>query len=393
MKIGIDIRSIGKQRTGDEVYTLNLIKNLLEIDKENQYFFYTNTKEANVLNKIKKTIDPTKRFKNYWIIPVLPASKALWTFWSLPLHLIKNPVDILHVQYITPFFLPGGIKLVTTIHDVSFAALPRLIDRKDLFFLRRLIPLSLKRADKVIAVSDFTKKEIEKHYKIETTKIERVYNGVSEDYFKIELTAGRTDQIKKKYNIRQPFILYVGTLQPRKNIPFLLKTFDKLKQEGKTEDKIKRLTLVLSGKRYGRNYDKLIEKTLSEMKKSNSKAIKDINFIGFVDDEDLVFLYRMAQAVVLPSFYEGFGLPAIEAMASGSPVIHNNSSCFQEITQGAGLSFENGDRDDFTKKIFDSIINLKLRNNLIDRGRRRALFFNWKKCATETLAIYKKICF
>ena len=391
MRIGIDIRSVGRQRTGDEVYTLNLIKNLLEIDSENQYFFYTDTEEVRILNKIKKTIDPVKKLKNYQIISVLPASKALWTFWSLPLHLIKHPVDILHVQYITPFFLPRGIKLITTIHDVSFAVLPRLIDRKDLFFLKMLVPLSLKRADKVIAVSDFTKKEIERHYGIESIKIERIYNGVSEHYFKTEITVEKVDQIKKKYGICQPFIFYAGTLQPRKNIPFLLKVFDKLKQEGKAEDKIRKLTLVLSGKRYGRNYDKLIEETLSGIKRNNPDVIEDINFIGFIDDEDLAFIYQMAQAVVLPSFYEGFGLPAIEAMASGSPVIHNNSSCFQEITQGAGLSFENNNRNDFTKKMFDIIIDLKLRNNLINKGKQRALFFSWKKCAAETLAIYEKI--
>jgi len=391
MKIGIDIRAIGKKRTGDETYTENLIKNLLKIDQKNQYFFYTDITSKNEALEIKNRINPGNRYKNYQIISITPRHKMLWTFYSLPKYLENNPIDVLHVQYITPFFLPKGIKLITTIHDISFETFPKFISKKDLFFLKTLIPISLRRADKIIAVPNFTAREIERYFNVKKEKIKKVLNGVSIERFSADIPEDEIIKVEKKYNIKKPFVLYVGTLQPRKNIPFLLNAFEKLKNENENNEKIKKLSLVLAGNRHGHNYDKKIDTVIKRIKKTNLDVSKSIKLIGFVSEESLPVVYKSAEALVTSSLYEGFGLPIIEAMAAGTPVVYNDFSCFEEISGDAGLVYENEDENDFTKKIFNIIINSDLRSNLISKGKQRALFFSWEKCAEETLEIYKKV--
>lgn len=394
MKIGIDIRSIGKKRTGDETYTKNLVKNLLKIDQDNQYFFYTNTDDESQLREIKNKIDRNDQFKNYKIISIKPAHKMLWTFYVLPKYLKKNPVDILHVQYITPIFLPKGINLITTIHDVSFNAFPQHIKKSDLFFLKTLIPWSLKKADKIIAVSKFTKEEIVKYYKISTEKIKVIYNGGASPEKQLNKNS-KEDQgslrIKNKYNLPADYIFYVGTFQPRKNIPFLLKGFKKLKQNYKNNEEIKNIKLVIGGKRFGHNYDRAIDDELKKIKTDSKEIFESIIFTDYIADADLPFLYRNSRVFCFPSKYEGFGLPIIEAMFFGAPVLCNNSSCFPEIAGEGAEYYKKNDFEDFTKKMYNIIINNEKRNNLIARGRKRAYFFSWDKCAEETLGLYKKI--
>lgn len=391
MRIGIDIRAIGRQRTGDETYTLNLVKNLLKIDRKNQYFFYTNTANEKELEKIENKINPANQFKNCKIIPVLPAGKMFWTFWFLPRYLAKNPVDILHVQYITPLWLPKKIKLITTIHDVSFKALPELINKSDLLFLKTLIPLSLKRADKIIAVSKFTENEINKYYPAESSKIQMIFNGGADEKFYRDISDIEKERVKKTYNLKWPFLFYVGTLQPRKNIPFLLKAFEQLKIESQNNEKIKNLELVLSGKKDDCHYDVKIDLTLEEIRKTNPEVAESIKFADFVPEENLPILYKLSEACLFPSKYEGFGLPAIESMAVGTPVLCSNSSCFEEITSEASLIFKQDDKNDFTKKMFDITINKELRESLKGKGKQRAQFFAWEKCARETLGIYQAL--
>ena len=177
MKIGIDIRLIGKKRTGDEVVFFNLVKNLTEIDRSNQYFLFTDRNpEKN--RELKAEIDKLKLADNFKIIFIDSPNRFWWNLWALPHFLNKNPVDVFHTQYIAPFWLPKKVKLVLTIHDISFNFFPQFIKKSDLFFLKTLIPRSLKMASKIIAVSEFTKKEIEKYYHIPAEKIAAIHKGV-----------------------------------------------------------------------------------------------------------------------------------------------------------------------------------------------------------------------
>ncbi|PJA86678.1 MAG: hypothetical protein CO141_03465, partial [Candidatus Moranbacteria bacterium CG_4_9_14_3_um_filter_42_9] len=240
MIIGIDIRNIGKKRTGDEVVFFNLAKNLAEIDQKNEYLLFTDITEKNTLDEIANRLGVVGK-ANFKIISLRTLNRFSWNFWALPMYLKKNPADIYHTQYITPFFVSKKIKIITTIHDISFNFFPQFIKLADLFFLKILIPLSLKRADKIIAVSKFTRGEIIKYYKINQEKIDWVYNAAGDDFLEKNVSPAQLEEVRKKYDLPEKFIFYIGTMQPRKNLALLVEAF------GKVKEKIPDLKLVLAG--------------------------------------------------------------------------------------------------------------------------------------------------
>jgi glycosyltransferase involved in cell wall biosynthesis len=190
MKIGIDIRNIGKKRTGDEAVFFNLVKNLANIDSKNDYFLFTDITGKVILQKIIAELGIANK-PNFKIISLKCPNKFIWNAWILPGYLKNSPVDVYHTQYITPFFVPKKVKIITTIHDISFNFFPRFIKWRDLFFLKTLIPTSLKKADKIIAVSQFTKGEIIKYYKINPNKVEVVCNAVGDNFTVAKFPPGR----------------------------------------------------------------------------------------------------------------------------------------------------------------------------------------------------------
>ncbi|MDZ7611822.1 MAG: glycosyltransferase family 1 protein [Candidatus Moranbacteria bacterium] len=387
MKIGIDIRAIGRQRTGDETYTLNLVKKLLKIDKNNQYFLFTNTKNKKEIEEITdKITDGRKMPANAEIVPVLPAGKLFWTFSALPLKARELELDILHVQYITPLFFIGKTKIVTTVHDLSFIRYAEHIKKSDLLFLKTLIPMSLRRAFRVIGVSDFTKSEILKNYKISKKKIRAVNNGGASDDF--------LDKAKKsgaKLAVAKPYIFYVGTHQPRKNIPLLIRAFVRMKKERCDSPEARKLKLCLAGKRGGHNYDPKIDEALEEIGDTeDAKYLKYIIFPGYVALEELPHYYKESECFVFPSLYEGFGLPLLEAMETRTPVVCSDIPCFREVAGQAALMFDSKCEKDLANKIFQVIMNNELRNKLIQKGKEKTKEFSWEKCAEETLRVYQE---
>ena len=180
MLIGIDIRNIGKQRTGDETVFFNLVKNLAEIDNKNEYRLFTDIIDTVTLQHLREKLGIENK-GNFQIISLKSTNKFTWNLWALSNYLRSNPLDIYHTQYILPFFVSRKIKLITLIHDISFNFYPGLIKWADFFFLKILIPWSLKRADRILTVSEFTKKEIEKYYQISPEKITVVPNSGGEN--------------------------------------------------------------------------------------------------------------------------------------------------------------------------------------------------------------------
>jgi glycosyltransferase involved in cell wall biosynthesis len=296
-------------------------------------------------------------------------------------------LDVLHVQYIAPIFLSKKIKLVATIADVSFKKYPKLINKIDLFFLNSLIPLSLKRANEIIAVSNFTKEEIVKYFKISKKKIKVVYNGgVGKEFFE-EKTKNK--KALDKIGITQPYLFYAGTHQPRKDIPTLMKAFFNLKLKN---DKFKDLKLVIGGKLKAHNYDSRIDELIVENKNNPLKKdfLKDLIFTGYLESNDLVKLYREAEVFVFPSLYEGFGLPLVEAMASGTPVVCSNIDCFKEIGGQAVEFYEKANPSDLTNKLTEIINNSIKKEQMTKKGERQAQKYSWEKTANETLNIFTK---
>jgi len=379
MKIGIDIRLIGKKRTGDEVVIFNLVKNLALIDSKNEYILLTDADGKEQLKQINNRLG-IKNKTNFKIVSLPACNRFAWNFWTLPRYLRKDPVDIYHTQYITPWFVPKKIKIVTIIHDISFNFFPQLVGFLDLVFLKTLIPISFKRADKIIAVSQFTRDEIIRFYKINPDKIDYVYNSISDEFLTDKISEERLIEIRKKYNLPEKFILYIGTLQPRKNIPQLIEAF------GRIKDKLKDYKIVICGNKKASNYDKKIENSI----KINNLEI-DIIFPGFIDENDKKTVFGLAHVFAYPSLYEGFGIPVLEAMSQKVPVLVSDIPSLKEIAGTGASYFDTASIDDFSQKLYDICINNKLREELIRSGKERISFFSWKKSAEKMLAIYEKL--
>jgi glycosyltransferase involved in cell wall biosynthesis len=378
IKIGIDIRNIGKKRTGDEAVFFNLVKNLALIDSENEYSLFTDITDASILQSIGVSLGIEEK-NNFKIISLKNINKFTWNFWTLPRYLRKNPVDIYQTQYITPFFVPKKIKIITIIHDISFNFFPRLIKFSDLLFLKIFIPISLKRADKILGVSKFTRDEIIDFYKIDPEKADWIYNAVGDNFFH-PIAPERLNAIREKYNLPEKFFLYLGTLQPRKNITALIGAFAGIKE------KLPEVKLVLAGNRSGRNFDKQIDKAIAKNKLKDS-----IIFPGFIGEADKPAIFKLATVFCYPSLYEGFGIPILEAMSQCTPVLASDIPSLREVAKDSASFFDVEDLADFQEKLYTIFIDKNLRDTLTNFGLERVQIFSWKKSAEKTLEIYDNL--
>ena len=382
-RIGIDIRLIGKKRTGDEVVIFNLVKNLAKIDQTNEYFLFTDITDQEQLNIISTQIDILNK-NNFRIISLPAKNKFIWNLWTLPKYLRKSPVDVYHTQYITPWFVPKKVKIVTIVHDISFNFFPQFIKFSDLFFLKALIPISLRRSNKIVGVSQFTRDEIIKFYNINPEKVDYIYNAVGEEFLSQpageEIFEEKIAEVRKKYDLPEIFILYMGTLQPRKNIPQLVEAY------AATKNKLGGIKLVICGNRQAYNFDKKIDETVAK-----NNLSEEVFFPGYIDEKDKRFVFAAAQAFIFPSLYEGFGIPVLEAMSQKVPVLASDIPSLKEIAQDSALYFDTASIADFSQKLYDICVNNNLRAELIQSGMARISFFSWKNSAQKMLAIYRKL--
>jgi glycosyltransferase involved in cell wall biosynthesis len=290
----------------------------------------------------------------------------LWSQISLPLKLkLASIIDIFFspAHYAPRFY---NDKLVVTIHDLSYYYYPLDFLKRDLYKLMNWTKYSVKKAKKIIAVSESTKKDIVKFLDVPKNKIKVIYNGFEKK------EANTKGQIKRL--ITSPYILYVGTLQPRKNLKTLIYAYSYFKKNNRE------FKLVIAGKKGW-----LYENILNEVKSLG--LVNEILFMDFVNDEKLINLYKNAFCLVLPSFYEGFGIPPLEAMSYHCPVICSDTSSLPEVVGDAALLFDPKSKDELIK-CFNSLKNSEdLRIKLIEKGKMRIKKFSWKKCAKETLDI------
>lgn len=378
MVIGIDIRNIGKKRTGDEVVFFNLVKNLAEIDQDNHYLLFTDITNQEILETIKKDLNISDK-NNFQIISLKTKNKFSWNFWTLPQYLRKNPVDIYLTQYITPWFVPKKIKIITIIHDVNYLVYPRSINIIDWFFMKTLIPVSIRRSSKVLGVSKFTRDEIIKYYKTKGNKTDYIYNAVSNDFLRQDISAEKIAIVRKKYNLPDKYVLYLGTLQPRKNIPILIEAFRAYLSSKDTQDNMK---LVLVGGK-AHNYDQKIDELI---KKYNLE--EKIVLPGFIDEEDKAAVMAGAQVFCFPSLYEGFGIPILEAMSVGAPVVASAIDPHKEVAGEAALFFDPSSLEALAKILAELATNQKMREHLIEKGKEQVQKFSWKNTAERMRDIF-----
>ena len=270
--------------------------------------------------------------------------------------------------------------MLTHVHDVSFRAYPELIGWKDRLFLSLLIPPSLRRADLILVPSQFTKDEIVRYYRIQPEKISVVSNAVSADF--LESTRGAFDEnaLREKYHLPEKFFLSVGTQQPRKNLPFLIRSLALLQK------RLPEAKLVIVGSRNAHHTDASIERVVTEEKLEES-----VIFSGYVDQKDLPALVSLAWVFVFPSLYEGFGIPLLEAMSQGVPVASSEAQALQEIGGEAALYFDPTNLASCEEKLYTLYTDSPQRERLISLGKERIKSFSWEKSAGVLRQLYENI--
>jgi len=371
MRIAIDAR-MGHTRVGVGTYVRGLLNGLAKIDKKNDYYIIVNRDK-------KENFIPTQDNFHRVFTSVTYSNYLKRDFWEqfyLPLRLYKHKIDVYHGPcYSLPVFTKA--KMIVTMFDmISFSSnWHKPISRSR---VQSLIKISGRRADKIITCSKNSKKDIIRILRMPGDKIKVIYIGVDDEY-KLINNKKKLKFIKIKYGINEKFILHVGSLNPRKNIIRLIEAYSKL-----PVNILKKHKLVIVGGK-GWKSDEIFSK-VKQLKIENN-----IIFTGFVDDNELPLLMNAAILLVFPSLYEGFGIPPLEAMACGVPVIASNTSSIPEVVGSAALLFNPYIVEEITTSLYRTLTDKRLRNELIQKGFERVKFFSWESTARQTLEIYEGV--
>lgn len=376
MKIAIDIRNIGKGRTGDEIVFFELVRHLALIDQDNEYHLLIDDRLPNVLHDIAARLGIVDK-KNFRIIPCGSGNKFVWNAWTVQQYCRTQKIDLYHTQYIIPIFMPKETKIVTHIHDVSFRVYKDLIKKTDAFFLNTLIPYAIRHADHVIAISQFTKKEIITHYACPSEKITVILNAAVTHCD----PSLQYEDVRVKYTLPQKYIMALGTMQPRKNIPFLLKVFADLAKERND------VSLVLVGKK-DHNFDSAIRYMLTQ----NPHIAERVCFTGYVTEAEKCRLYEHAQVFVFPSLYEGFGVPILEALSMGTPVVISDIPPHREVAADVGLYCDPTNIDQWKRMLYDVLDNGKIREDIKKLSSTHIMNFSWERSARQLMLLYGSVC-
>ena len=369
MTIGIDLRILARDaNTGVEEYAKKLLSFLIPLDENIKYkIFY------NAFRKQPFEYEWAK-CRNVELIERSIPNKFLEVFSRFGFPKIDKLVDgcdILFQPHFLPAALSKGVKRIVTFHDLSFERYPEFFSRRQRFWHKRINPkMQARQADRIIVISESTKSDLIDLYGIAPDKIRVIYSGVS---FPKNIVEIEKKSCVEKYDLPDNFILFLGTLEPRKNVLGVVKAFEVLKNAGRPD-----LKLVIVGGR-GWLYRELFDYV------GVSKHKNDIIFLGRVLNEEKEILYSLAKVFVFPSFFEGFGFPPLEAMICGTPVVTSNTSSLPEVAGDSALTVNPQRVDEIAGAIKVLLDDNGLRSVMIEKGRKRARQFSWQKCAEETL--------
>ncbi len=381
MRIGIDISTVLNhgQDIGSGRYIINLIRNLLKIDRENTYVLtgrYATGEHLPIIYDLKSN-HPENKIKLY-LYHITSGKLRLWNKFRFPaVEFLGFKADILHCpDYLIPPTVNRNI--VLTIHDLAFIRFPEFnFD----WFIKKYSGEVKKNAyisKRIIADSESTRNDIVNFFGMDPAKVEVVYLAADNIFRKFSEKEKNID-VLKKYKINKRYILSVGTIEPRKNFVALIRAFNNIKQS-KTGSGYK---LVIVGRTGWKS-----EVTYQE--RENSPYRDDILFIGRIPDQDLVQIYNQAEFFVYPSLFEGFGLPPLEAMSCGLPVIASDTSSLKEVVGDAGILVAAGDESELKNQLLHVLENEVVKEELKEKSLIQAKKFSWEETAQKTLDIYNK---
>lgn len=371
MKIGILTDSIDGKFMGIGTYTYNLIRELNRLsDTDTLYLIHHTPSDLDIYAQNEEILIDRRSFRY--------GADLCWRFIESPLRLRSHDyLDLVHDPYgIGPLTFSMPFSKVITIADIIPVLFPETFSFSAAFSHRILLPRTLESADRILTPSQSTKHDLMTHFHVPAEHIKVAYPAVDEKY---QVTDGsETRAIIAKYGLPTPFILYVGTLEPRKNIPAILNAVSLLKKKGE------QYHLVIAGKK-GWKYQHIFELV-------HSLGIeKETIFTGYVPEADLPGLYNAAEIMVWPSFYEGFGLPPLEAMACGTPVITSNTSSLPEVVGEAGIMVDPHDNAALAASIESLMKDGDLRREMSRKGIVQAKKFSKQRFASEILHVYREI--
>jgi len=374
MNIGVDLRTlINGNKSGIPGFTFELLKKILENDTQNKYFgFYNSYKNlefptfSNKIENIKlnvpnKILNPSLRFLN---IPKL--NKII-------------PCDVFYMPHFNFNAFSENSYKVITVHDLSFLRYPEFFSIKNNLWHKMIqVEKTLKSFDKIVAISNNTKNDIVELFNIPEKKIKVVYSGVDSKYRILDSSSKELFQTKNKYKLPDKYILSLGTIEPRKNIDSLIKSFDQFIERTGSD-----YFLIIAGG-VGWKYKNVL-KTYNKTKHKDR-----IKFLGFIDEEDKNAIYNLSSLFVFPSYYEGFGFPPLEALKTGTPVLSSANSSMLEILGDSAYFVDPYDICDISKGIENLLSSTELRDRLLIKSEQNLERFSWDKTSSEYLNIFNE---
>lgn len=375
MRIGIDATALPANPGGAGVYILQLIRSFADLAAAGEFagaefcVFLQHHAVPFFEMQIGQGLE--------WVVlpDTSPARRLVWEQTAFPSLVGRHGVDLLHgLHYTRPWRLPCAS--VVTIHDMTFFLYPQLHTLAKRLYFPRMIRMSVRQADVLISVSESTRRDAIRLLDVPPEKIHTVMLGVSEE-FRLISDQVELDRVRQAYKLPGSFVLFVGTIEPRKNLPALIRAYAGLPAEIAPP-------LVIAG-RFGWQYEAVLQQ-IAEL------GLKErVHFTGYVAAEDLPIVYNLASLFVYPSTYEGFGLPPLEALACGAPVITTRVSSMPEHIGDAGILVPPGDIVALTEAMHRVLANPALQKKLAYLGPAQAAQFTWKRTARETFRLYRQV--
>jgi glycosyltransferase involved in cell wall biosynthesis len=374
VRVAIDIRRMTEFGVG--TYTRNIVRALGRLDSESKYF---------LLGPPEKVAEIGTLPANFQTVPLLADNSTIKSFLDYRANLKRLNCDLVHIPHL--FWLPRNLPCpyVMTVHDL----LDHMYRARDQSGLRRslhffLTHRALKGAARIFAVSNFTKSEVEKLFDIDSERIEVVYNAIDERFLRGHASDADRQLLAERYLINHPFLLYAGRISPHKNVVRIIEAFSALKAELEKEELFPGLKLIIIGDELSKHPD--LRRTVVRSRMQN-----DVRFMGFVPIEMLRVFYDAAKIFVFPSLYEGFGLPPLEAMAHGTPVVTSNTSSLPEVVGNAAVLVNPENVFEIMRALHRVLLDQALRDKLKVRGYEQAKRFSWDASARQILRVYHEI--
>ena len=374
MHIAIDVRTVETQHSGVGYYVTHLLEALHRLDRRNRYTYVCTRKqiEEGVMGRNAVPLLPT-RFSH----ESHPLGD-LWEHFFLPSQLRRSGVDLFHgPAFVIPFW-KRGYRTVATIHDLVVFRHPETVPRRYSYYMQSVIRMAVRYADALITVSQCTARDLYEFLNVPRRKVHVIYSAASPRFRPVG--EERIRQVRQRYGLDRPFILHVGNLEPKKNLPRLLEGFVGVRRRFGD-----RYQLVVAGKRgwlEGPIFHAVHRLGLESA----------VRFLGYVPAEDLPALYSAAALFVFPSLYEGFGLPVLEAMGCGTPTVTSWAASLPEVAGDAAVLVDPHDAEDIGRAMVRVLESPALQEELREKGLQRQARFSWEETARKTLEVYHRVC-